>query len=186
MLRVLDILISIAALVLTAPLLMAAMIAVRIDSRGPAIFAQNRVGRGRRVFTCYKVRTMARDTRQGASHEVGGATITPVGRVLRRTKIDELPQLWNVIVGDMSLVGPRPCLPGMNELIEERDRRGVYRIRPGVTGLAQIAGIDMSDPPRLAEVDAAWLEQASLRAYLRLLVMTVSGRGRGDAATLRV
>jgi len=106
--------------------------------------------------------------------------VTPLGRWLRRLKLDELPQLWNVLRGDMSLVGPRPCLPSQTELIAERRARGVYALRPGITGVAQVAGVDMSDPPRLAALDATYLATVSAAADLRLLLATVRGAGRGD------
>jgi len=180
--RILDLLLSLVGLCITFPLLLLAMIAIRFESPGSPIFAQPRVGRDRRTFTCYKLRTMRKGTRQGASHEVGGAAITTVGRFLRRTKLDEIPQLWNVVRGDMSLVGPRPCLPSQAELIAERERLGLHAIRPGITGPSQVAGLDMSDPPRLAAMDARW--DGTLRSYFVILLLTVLGRGRGDAAKI--
>lgn len=182
MLRVFDLALSAVGLVLASPLILVAAIAIRMNSPGQAIFAQRRVGRHRRVFTCYKLRTMTSDTPEGGSHQIGSGRITKVGRFLRRTKLDELPQLWNVVRGEMSVVGPRPCLPGMVELIEERERLGVYLVRPGITGPAQIAGLDMSQPRALALADASWLSAATPANYLRLLALTVAGRGRGDAA----
>jgi O-antigen biosynthesis protein WbqP len=182
LLRIFDLVSSIFGLVVAAPVMLIAAVAVRIDSPGSAIFAQARVGRHRRVFICYKLRTMSSDTPQGGSHEIGCARITRAGRLLRRTKIDELPQLWNVLRGEMSLVGPRPCLPGMGELIAERDRLGVYTVRPGITGPAQIAGLDMSNPRALARADAEWLCRATPLNYLRTLALTLVGRGQGDAA----
>jgi lipopolysaccharide/colanic/teichoic acid biosynthesis glycosyltransferase len=106
--------------------------------------------------------------------------VTGFGAFLRRTKLDELPQLWNVLVGDMSLVGPRPCLPNQAELIGARDARGIYVLRPGITGPAQVQGVDMSNPERLAQLDATWLDERSVHSYLALIVLTVRGRGRGD------
>lgn len=114
------------------------------------------------------------------THLVSEQALTRVGRILRTTKLDELPQLWNVIVGEMSLVGPRPCLPSQTELIAERQRRGVLAIRPGITGPAQLAGIDMSDPVRLATADAEYLSEQSLIRDFHLLLDTVRGRGSGD------
>jgi O-antigen biosynthesis protein WbqP len=180
-LRIADFTLALIGLVITLPVMLLAMLAVRLDSRGPALFAQTRVGRNLEPFTCYKLRTMAVGTRDGASHLVGKASITRVGGFLRRTKLDELPQLWNVLVGEMSLVGPRPCLPSQLELIAERRDQGVIAMRPGITGPAQVAGLDMSTPRELARADAQW-KDGTLRDYLAILVATVAGGGRGDAA----
>ncbi|MFP4245441.1 MAG: sugar transferase, partial [Ectothiorhodospira sp.] len=120
------------------------------------------------------------DTASVATHLASASAITPFGRFLRRTKLDELPQLWNVLKGEMSLVGPRPCLPNQEELIAERERRGVFNVRPGITGLAQVNGIDMSDPARLAEVDEQMVKHQTLRDYFRYLFLTATGKGAGD------
>jgi O-antigen biosynthesis protein WbqP len=155
-------------------------IAIRASSPGPAIFRQRRVGRGERPFTCLKLRTMRVDAPSAPSHEVGASTVTRVGQFLRRTKIDELPQLWNILAGDMSFVGPRPCLPAQTVLIEARRIRGLFAIRPGITGVSQVAGVDMSDPERLAALDATYLSDMSLKRDFSLLVATFLGAGRGD------
>jgi O-antigen biosynthesis protein WbqP len=120
------------------------------------------------------------NTGDAPSHETKASAITPVGHFLRRTKLDELPQLWNILKGEMSFVGPRPCLPSQVELIAARRRRGVYAIRPGITGVAQVAGVDMSDPERLAKLDAVYLAEYSLMTDLRLIMATLFGAGRGD------
>lgn len=156
-------------------------VAIRLEGSGPAIFRQARVGRNRRPFVLYKLRTMSVGTGDRASHEVSEAQITRVGQVLRRTKLDELPQLLNVLKGDMSFVGPRPCLSSQTVLVEERDRRGVYVLRPGITGPAQLGGIDMSTPVELAEADAAYLSRVDLLGDARSIVLTALGRGSGDA-----
>jgi len=108
------------------------------------------------------------------------SSITPFGQLLRRTKLDELPQLWNVIKGEMSLVGPRPCLFNQDDLIQERETRGVFNARPGITGLAQVSAIDMSTPQLLAETDQKMLENLSVKDYFRYIFMTVAGKGAGD------
>ncbi|AZO63156.1 MAG: sugar transferase [Mesorhizobium sp.] len=159
-------------LAVTAPVVLIAMLAVRATSSGPAIFSQPRVGRGGAVFACHKLRTMHRNTPSLPTHEAPAGSVTAVGRVLRATKIDELPQLWNVLKGEMSLVGPRPCLPTQTELIGHRRRLGVLSALPGITGLAQIKGIDMSDPKLCAETDAAYLKAASIGLDLKILLGT--------------
>jgi lipopolysaccharide/colanic/teichoic acid biosynthesis glycosyltransferase len=138
------------------------------------------VGRFQKPFTLVKFRTMRLDAASVATHLADASAITPFGRFLRRTKLDELPQLWNVLKGEMSLVGPRPCLYSQEELIAERLHRGVFNARPGITGLAQINEIDMSTPSLLADTDAKMLESLNLSAYFRYIFMTISGKGAGD------
>lgn len=182
--RIFDIGLAGIGLLLTFPFVLIACLAIRLSSPGRAIFAQTRVGRNRKPFTCYKLRTMEKGTRIAGTHEVSAASVTSVGKFLRASKLDELPQLWNVLRGDMSLVGPRPCLPVQEELIEERDKRGVLDLAPGITGLAQIEGIDMSEPVRLAERDAEYVRQQSFPGDLKILVSTVTGSGRGDRVSV--
>ncbi|WP_279481764.1 sugar transferase [Aureimonas sp. SK2] len=178
--RVFDILASGAGLLVFGPVILVLAVLVRRDSPGPGIFAQARVGRGERVFTCYKLRTMAQGTVSAASHETPVSAVTRLGAALRRWKLDELPQLWNVLKGEMSFVGPRPCLPVQAQLIKARRARGVFALRPGITGLAQVQDIDMSDPERLAIVDAEYLATRSFAGDIRLILQTVTGKGRGD------
>lgn len=147
---------------------------------GAPLFRQVRVGRHQQPFTLVKFRTMRVDTASVASHLASASSITKLGSFLRKTKLDELPQLWNVLKGEMSLVGPRPNLFNQTELIEERESRGVYRVRPGITGVAQVNDIDMSMPRLLAETDALMLREMSLSLYFKLLWQTVMGKGRGD------
>jgi lipopolysaccharide/colanic/teichoic acid biosynthesis glycosyltransferase len=123
---------------------------------------------------------MRKDTASVATHLANADAITPFGHFLRRTKLDELPQLWNVLRGEMSLVGPRPCLPTQVELLSERESRGVQSVRPGITGLAQVNDIDMSTPQLLAETDQRMIKDLTVVAYFKYLIMTVSGRGTGD------
>lgn len=164
--------------------LISALLAIPIwlETRANPLFIQTRVGRHGKPFQLVKLRTMRPDTLHRASHEVGAAQITRTGRLLRKTKLDELPQIWNVLVGEMSFVGPRPCLPSQQELIAEREQRGVHALRPGITGPAQVAGLDMSTPARLAIADSAYLGHWSLAGDLRLMMLTIFGGGRGDAA----
>jgi lipopolysaccharide/colanic/teichoic acid biosynthesis glycosyltransferase len=178
--RSLDLLAVLAVLVVAGWAMVVIALYVRLDSRGPAIFAQRRVGRQGRIFTCYKFRTMAVGTAHAATHEVSAAMVTRAGRFLRRTKLDELPQVVNVLMNQMALVGPRPCLPTQTELIARRADRGVLDLKPGITGLAQINEIDMSDPSRLAAWDHRYGAFRTFLSDCAILVRTVVGGGSGD------
>jgi lipopolysaccharide/colanic/teichoic acid biosynthesis glycosyltransferase len=123
---------------------------------------------------------MSMDTASVPSHLACSSSITRTGEILRKSKLDELPQLWNVLKGEMSLVGPRPGLLNQEELIVARDNEGVFDVRPGITGLAQINGIDMSTPLLLAEVDARMIREMSLVNYFKFILITVAGKGSGD------
>lgn len=177
--RLLDFIFSLSGLVLLSPLLVILFIVGLFDTGSP-VFRQQRIGRNKMPFTLVKFRTMQKDTLSVASHLASSASITKFGHFLRRTKLDELPQLWNVLKGEMSLVGPRPGLFNQNELIHARDLKGVFGVRPGITGLAQVNGIDMSTPALLAETDAKMIESLNLKNYFRYIIMTVLGKGSGD------
>ncbi len=177
--RVLDFILAGFGLIVTAPLLLLLLFVGYLDTGSP-LFFQTRVGRKKRPFTLVKFRTMSLGTASVASHLVEASSITPLGRFLRRTKLDELPQLWNVLKGEMSLVGPRPGLFSQTELIRERDAREVFDWRPGITGLAQVRGIDMSTPALLAETDALMIQSLSLGRYASYILQTVLGKGAGD------
>lgn len=174
--RLLDIALALPLLVVSSPIILVAAIWIRSSSAGPALFSQQRVGRYEKPFRCHKLRTMFVGTQALPTHKVGREAITPAGRLLRRLKLDELPQLWNVLKGEMSLVGPRPCLPTQHDLISRRRELGVYALRPGISGLAQVRGIDMSDPRRCAESDAEYLATRSLLFDVKILLATVGGR----------
>jgi O-antigen biosynthesis protein WbqP len=153
------------------------------DTGTKPLFRQRRVGRAEQPFAIFKLRTMRLSTPDVASHQVdAAAAITRSGRLLRRLKIDEVPQLLNVVRGEMSLVGPRPCLPNQQDVIAARRNMGVDALVPGITGPAQVAGVDMSDPVRLAGLDATYLKPWSLGTDLRYLIETLRGAGNGDAA----
>lgn len=179
MMRVFDIILSLLGLLFGAPILLMVFVCGLFDTGSP-IFRQIRVGRYQQPFLLWKFRTMRPDTASVATHLADASSITPFGSFLRRSKIDELPQLWNVLRGDMSLVGPRPCLFSQNTLIAEREARGVYAFRPGITGLAQVNGIDMSTPELLAETDRKMLEGLTFAAYFKYILMTALGKGSGD------
>ena len=184
MLRLLDLVFSLIGLVLGSPVLLIIYAAGMFDTGSP-LFYQQRVGRYQKPFTLVKFRTMRPDTASVASHLADSSSITRLGRFLRRTKLDELPQLWNVLRGEMSLVGPRPCLYSQVELIAERISRGVYESRPGITGLAQIDNIDMSSPRLLAETDENMMKELTVVMYFRYIFMTVSGKGAGDRVKIK-
>lgn len=181
--RIRDLAAAVGGLTLFALPMLLIWILIRKEGDGPAIYAQPRVGQGGQVFTCYKFRTMAVGTKQAGTHEVSSASVTPLGAKLRRYKLDELPQLWNVLWGDMSLIGPRPCLPSQEELVGLRMNAGVLNIRPGISGLAQVAGVDMSDPVRLVSWDVRYIALRGLILDTCLIVRTALGGGRGDRLT---
>ena len=179
MLRLLDFLLSTIGLVFAAPLFLAIYLAGLFDTGAP-LFRQERVGRNQKPFILLKFRTMRLDTPSLASHLADPSAITSLGLFLRRTKMDELPQLWNVLKGDMSLVGPRPCLFNQTDLITHRNIRGIFKARPGITGLAQVKKIDMSTPVLLAETDEMMLKGLTPALYFKYIFMTLSGNGAGD------
>lgn len=182
--RSLDILVSVLLLFALFPLFIVLWVLIKVDSPGPAIFAQRRIGKGQVPFTLYKFRTMKRDTVAAGTHEVNVSAVTKVGSFLRKTKLDELPQAINLLRGEMTLVGPRPCLPTQKELIEARAALGIYEMKPGITGYAQIRGIDMSRPTGLAHVDYVYMKMQSLTLNFKILLLTAFGRGSGDRVDL--
>jgi len=179
MTRLFDIIFSFLGLLLLSPILFILIIIGYFDTGSP-IFHQERVGKGKQPFRLMKFRSMHVNAQSVATHLASASSITPFGSFLRKSKLDELPQLWNVFVGDMSLVGPRPNLFNQEELIYERDLRGVYSVRPGITGLAQINKIDMSTPQLLAETDAKMIEELNTFGYFKYILLTVFGKGFGD------
>jgi lipopolysaccharide/colanic/teichoic acid biosynthesis glycosyltransferase len=179
MTRLFDIMFSFLGLLFGFPVLLALYVIGLFDTGSP-LFRQERVGRNQKPFTLVKFRTMKVDTASVASHLASSASITKFGHFLRRTKLDELPQLWNVLKGEMSLVGPRPGLFNQKELTAVREQQGVFKVRPGITGLAQVSEIDMSTPELLAETDAKMIASLSLKNYFKYILQTVIGKGSGD------
>jgi O-antigen biosynthesis protein WbqP len=179
MTRIFDFLFSFIGLLILSPIFIFILIIGLFDTGSP-IFRQERVGVNQIPFQLLKFRSMHLNAPSVATHLASATAITPFGNFLRKTKLDELPQLWNVLVGDMSLVGPRPNLLNQTELIEERALRGVYEVCPGITGLAQIQKIDMSTPQLLAETDAKMIAQLNLWYYFKYIFLTVFGKGFGD------
>jgi len=181
--RLLDVTAAGGGLVVLALPLLAVAAAVRLTSPGPAIYRSQRVGRNNRPFAMPKFRTMRADTPEVATHllERPDRWVTPIGQFLRKTSLDELPQLWSVLVGDMTLVGPRPALFNQDDLIALRTEAGVHRLRPGVTGWAQVNGRDELPIPVKVGFDREYLLRRSFAMDLKILFLTaahvVSSRG---------
>lgn len=180
MIRIIDFIAAFFGLLFLWPILVIVTIIGMFDTGSP-IFIQERVGRNKKPFKLIKFRTMSVETKSVASHLANNASITKLGNFLRKTKIDELPQLINVVKGEMSLVGPRPNLFNQEELIKERDAFGVYDVLPGVTGLAQVQNIDMSTPQLLAKIDKQMIDTLTIKDYFKYIIMTATGSGSGDA-----
>lgn len=172
--RVFDFILSLLMLIVLSPLLLILALLVRLDSPGSAIFKQKRLGKGGQEFTLYKFRTMRVDCPDTPTNGLKNrdSYITRVGRFLRTTSLDELPQLFNIFRGDMSFVGPRPVIAEEKELVEERKERDVYKVKPGVTGLAQIHGRDHVPPEQKARLDARYVHKHSLWLDIKIIFRT--------------
>lgn len=177
--RLFDILFSFLGLLFLSPIFVILFIVGYFDTGSP-IFCQERLGMGKKPFRLLKFRSMHLNAPSVATHLASASSVTSFGSFLRRSKLDELPQLWNVFVGDMSLVGPRPNLLNQTELIVERESRRVYYVRPGITGLAQIKKIDMSTPQLLAITDAKMVQTLTTLYYFKYILLTILGKGLGD------
>lgn len=179
LLRIADILLSITGIICGLPIILAIYIAGLFDTGSPFFF-QQRIGKNQKLFTLVKFRTMAINTGSVGTHLVNPSSITRLGTFLRNTKLDELPQLFNVLLGHMSLVGPRPCLPSQTTLINERKKRGIFKVRPGLTGLAQVNEVDMSTPRKLSRYDLLMINSMNIKFYFKLIIATCLGKGSGD------
>ncbi len=170
--RFLDIVFSSIGLLTLSPLLILIYLLGLFDTGHP-LFFQKRIGIKQKTFVIVKFRTMKLNTLSSGTHLVDPSKITFLGNFLRKTKLDELPQLWNVLVGSMSLVGPRPCLLNQKRLIIERKKRGVFRAKPGITGLSQVLDITMKNPKLLAKTDAKMLKNMTFIHYLYYIFITI-------------
>ncbi|MDO8997130.1 MAG: sugar transferase [Sediminibacterium sp.] len=179
MTRLFDILFSLFGLIVLSPIILILYLIGLFDTGSP-LFRQERVGLNQNSFMLLKFRSMHLNTKTVATHLVQVSSITKWGSFLRKSKLDELPQLFNVLLGDMSFVGPRPNLFNQIELIDARNKKGVYSVRPGITGLAQINKIDMSTPQLLAETDEKMIKQLDIIHYFKYIFLTIFGNGFGD------
>ena len=179
LIRLIDILTSFVGLIILSPFILIIAIILFFE-HGKPLFIQTRVGRNQAQFRLVKFRSMSPKAANLPTHEISADLITKTGKFIRATKLDELPQLWNVLKGEMSLVGPRPCLPTQEELINEREALGVFKLRPGITGPAQVKNIDMSTPNKLAQEDSQMVGNLTLASYFKYVLMTVTGSGQGD------
>ena len=172
MIRFFDFLFALLGLVIFLPLIILIFLIGLIENGSP-LFIQKRIGYKQKLFTLIKFRTMRKNTKSLATHLVSNSMITPFGHLLRNTKLDEIPQLLNVLTGDMSFVGPRPCLPSQKKLISERKKRGVFSNKPGITGLAQVSRINMKTPTTLAKTDSKMIKNMSIYNYFYYIFKTI-------------
>lgn len=180
MIRAFDFIFAFFGLLITAPITFIIFFICYWDTGFP-LYRQYRVGIFKKKFLLIKFRTMHLNTKSIATHMVNKNSVTKIGRFLRSSKLDEIPQLWNVLNGDMSLVGPRPSLLNQHDVIAERDKLDVYSIKPGITGLSQVRKIDMSTPELLAATDALMLRENPYLRYFKYIFLTILGKGRGDS-----
>ena len=181
--RALDFILSLGGIVCLSWLLLGLAVAIKLDSPGPVFFKQKRVGIHKTHFEIYKFRTMRADTPHDMpTHLLADPDryITRVGRFLRKTSLDELPQLWNILKGDMAVIGPRPALWNQYDLLEERDKYGANDVRPGLTGLAQIHGRDELEIPEKARLDGAYVANITLLGDLKCFFGTIGAVVRRD------
>lgn len=181
--RIIDFLLSLVALILLSPLFLIIAIWIKLNSKGPVFFKQNRVGKNKELFEIYKFRSMRTDTPSDMpTHLLNDpeAFITSSGRFLRKTSLDELPQLINIVKGEMAIIGPRPALWNQYDLIEERDKYGANDVWPGLSGWAQINGRDELEIPVKAKLDGDYVDNISLTFDLKCLFGTISSVLRSD------
>ncbi|MEI2448561.1 sugar transferase [Priestia megaterium] len=181
--RIVDILLSFLSLILLSPFFIAIIIAIKIDSKGPILFKQKRIGKNKKEFYILKFRTMKIETpKDTPTHLLQNPDqyITKVGKFLRKTSLDELPQVWNIFTGQMSIIGPRPALWNQYDLIEERDNYGANDILPGLTGWAQVNGRDELPIKLKAELDGEYRENISLKLDAKCFYRTIISVSKGE------
>ena len=165
-------LICVIGFILILPFLFLAALGLLLEDGLPVLFVQDRIGQNKKIFKIIKIRTLKTGTPQTGTHELKPMHRLKVGVIIRKIKLDEFPQLLNVIKGDINLVGPRPGLPNQELLLEFRSGREVFNIKPGITGLAQVMGYDMSNPKKLSEVDELYVRNKSLKMDALILLAT--------------
>ena len=171
-----------AVLVLMLPIIAFASLLIFFEDGLPIFFKQERLGKNKKIFTIYKIRTMKNNAPQLGTHAVSKSFLLKIGKLIRKIKLDEFPQLINVIIGDINLVGPRPGLVSQEMLLCEREKKNIFKINPGITGLAQILGYDMSNPKKLSEVDLIYMENQSKYVDLMILLGTFFSKYRNHIA----
>jgi len=171
-----------AVLVLMLPIIAFASLLIFFEDGLPIFFKQERLGKNKKIFTIYKIRTMKNNAPQLGTHAVSKSFLLKIGNLIRKIKLDEFPQLINVIIGDINLVGPRPGLVSQEMLLCEREKKNIFKINPGITGLAQILGYDMSNPKKLSEVDLIYMENQSKYVDLMILLGTFFSKYRNHIA----
>ena len=168
---------------LMLPIMVFASLLIFVEDGLPIFFRQERLGKNKKIFTIYKIRTMKNDAPQLGTHAVNKNFLLKIGKFIRKIKLDEFPQLINVIIGDINLVGPRPGLVTQEILSSERDKRNIFNIKPGITGLAQILGYDMSNPKKLSEIDMIYMKKKSKYVDFMILLGTFFSKYRNQVAS---
>jgi O-antigen biosynthesis protein WbqP len=159
-------------LIIISPIIFFSILFIMIEDGLPVIFIQERIGKGLKIFKIYKIRTMYKNTPNKGTHEVSSSNYLKIGSILRQLKIDELPQVINFIKGELNLIGPRPGLPSQAELKKFRLENKIFNVTPGITGLAQVLGYDMSKPEKLAKIDSLYIENKSVKLDLIIFIAT--------------
>ena len=166
-------LVALFILIAISPIILLFSFAIVLEDGLPFLFFQDRIGKNKKLFKIIKLRTMRKNTPNLGTHLVSKNSYLMTGKIIRKLKIDELPQLVNLIKGELNIVGPRPGLPNQLELILEREKLNIFKIKPGISGLAQISGYDMSDPKKLAKVDKIYVDNSDWILDLKIILATI-------------